>query len=180
MILQILVQSQGLGIKTICFTNLAKFQTLKSADRDWEWICTAILITSYYLLQFTWCTLLLLAALIFYSQDDRPEATEEADTLQTSLSKVAARVDRHVWINGPDLQVHVQQILGELSANCSLLFISVMSHGRTGALCGPDGIIVPVNDLLERITKLIPTDLQLVSNHASVNFHPTKTQTLIV
>ena len=49
-----------------------------------------------------------------------------------------------------------------LSAKCSLLFISVMSHGKMGALCGPDGVMLPVKDLIDQISYAIPAEIPLV------------------
>ena len=109
-----------------------------------------------------------IVALILYSKEGREDgatttATEEATLLDSSLTKVFGHVITQEWSTVTELEDNLHTNIRGLSANCSLLFISVMSHGRMGALCGPDGVMLPVKDLLDQIKRAIPAKTPLVS-----------------
>ena len=87
---------------------------------------------------------------------------EEATLLESSLNKVIGHVITQEWSTVTELEDSLHTNLTGLSANCSLLFISVMSHGRMEALCGSDNIMLPVNDLIRQISLAIPANLPLV------------------
>lgn len=108
--------------------------------------------------------MILFAALICYSLQDREVgALEEACALRSSLKKVAGHVARYEWSNAHDLQRNISIGVGDMSDDCSLLFLCVMSHGGKGAFRGPDGVIVPVNKLINQISQAIPDSMNLVS-----------------
>lgn len=106
---------------------------------------------------------MLFVARIFYSKKGREDgATEEAELLHSSLSKVATHVTKQEWSNAAHLQDSVHKSTRALSPDCSLLFFCFMSHGQMGALVGADKIMLPINDLIEDIAKNIPDSLPLV------------------
>lgn len=83
--------------------------------------------------------------------------------LESSLRKVANHVVKQEWSSATELQKYVQNITSGLDSHCSLLIISVMSHGTMGAVCGPDGVLIPINDLIHQLSEAISPDLQLVN-----------------
>ena len=92
----------------------------------------------------------------------------EATLLESSLNNLMNYVITQEWSTVTELEDSLHANITGLSAKCPLLFISVMSHGRMGALCGPDGVMLPVKDLIDQISRVIPAKIPLVSQCTKV------------
>lgn len=102
-------------------------------------------------------------ALVLYTQEGREDgAAEEAAVLNSSLRRVTYNVFEQEWSKVTQLEDIIHTFCKGLSPVCPLLFISVMSHGRMGALVGSDHIMLPVNDLIEKISSAITPNVKLV------------------
>lgn len=96
------------------------------------------------------------AAAIFYSQIDRAGTKEKADVMQSILSTVAVKATNAEWTNAPDLQEHLHKAVQQLSQDCNLLLVCIMSHDRMG------GVMLPIDELIKQITQDTPRNTRLV------------------
>ena len=66
------------------------------------------------------------------------------------------------WSEAGELQCMIESALSGIVGNCSLLIVSLMSHGCRGVLRGSDGEEIPVNDILHQFTYTLPEYVPLV------------------
>lgn len=104
-------------------------------------------------------------SLILYCVEDRNHAEQEAERLRIGLTKGGCEVIKCRWSSGPELQQIIDQKLQIIIDDCALLVVCVMSHGSIGALSGPDGVKVPLNDILAQFTSSIPEWMPMVRHY---------------
>ena len=101
-------------------------------------------------------------ALIFYNEDDRDGAEEEADNLSQSLIITGCDVIKQVWSEVLQLRSMITDHLLQTRHTSSVLILCLMSHGSMGCLKGSDGK-VSINNILKQVCDIIPQHIPLVS-----------------
>ena len=100
--------------------------------------------------------------LILFCSAGRQGAVAEADDLEHALQTTGCDVMRMDWSEAGELQCMIESALSGIVGNCSLLIVSLMSHGCRGVLRGSDGEEIPVNDILHQFTYTLPEYVPLV------------------
>lgn len=101
--------------------------------------------------------------LIMFNSDNRPNAAEEVQTLELALTAAGFIVQISQWSNARELLKEIKKALRCAAADCSMLFVCLMSHGSRGELAGSTGAPIAMNKVLQQLSDLLPTFLPLVS-----------------
>lgn len=102
-------------------------------------------------------------ALIMFSTIGRDGASEEAAVLRQALTHTGFKVITKEWSLTTELLDSIKHLLKDLLSYCSILFISIMSHGSHGVLKGTGGSQISVNHVLEVAADILPNHLPMVS-----------------
>ena len=74
------------------------------------------------------------------------------------------------WQSSCRLLDHINAEIEDIVTSCSLLIVSIMSHGRLGALVGSDESSIPISNVIKFLTEKLPKEVPLVSYTPSINF----------
>ena len=103
------------------------------------------------------------SALILYNTDDRVGSREEAKAVEKNLKKVHFDVTKLKWKSALELPAILQENLSATETDCmSVLMVCIMSHGRIGTLTGTQSSVMPISDVLWKLSELLPEHLPLV------------------
>lgn len=61
------------------------------------------------------------------------------------------QVIREEWNNVLNLAATIVDCLDTITADCSLLVVCIMAHGRTGMISGTNNSEIPIDDILQFI-----------------------------
>ena len=101
---------------------------------------------------------------ILYNPTDRDGAEEEANILESSLRSHASHVIREAWSTQCELALSISKSLNSDISGYSALLVCISAHGTAGNLCGKDGSVVAINDILFQFTRRLPAEMPLVGN----------------
>ena len=104
--------------------------------------------------------------LILYNKYHRNGAEDEANSLRQSLEAAGFSVIKFEWKDATGLMAIITDVVATLSTDCSLLLVSLISHGSTRMLGASNGESVPVNQILHRINHSLPPYVPLVSGYS--------------
>ena len=102
-------------------------------------------------------------ALILYNTQERIGAKDEATLLEEGLSHVGFEVTSHEWKTATELEEKTRAHLRKQRDRCSVVFMSIMSHGHNGVLRGT-GNAISVNSLLRLTSDIIQPHIPMVSS----------------
>mgnify|MGYP001800351471 CR=1 FL=1 len=100
----------------------------------------------------------------------RNGAEDEANSFRQSLEAAGFNVKKFEWEGATDLMAIIDDAVATISTDCSLLLVSLMSHGSRGMLGASDGKSIPVNHILQRIYHSLPPYVPLVGGYSSHSF----------
>ena len=102
-------------------------------------------------------------AMIFYNTDDRLGAVDESRDLLLALQGRGFDVKRRRWSDPLiELKDLIRESASRVSAECKMVFMCIMGHGRAGLLKGADGTSLPVNDVMHLLKDKLPAEIPLV------------------
>ena len=108
------------------------------------------------------------SGLILYRTVNRKEAEHKASSLEENLKIAEFHTQKRVWYNTQDLITYICEHLNTFpSANMSLLFVSIMTHGRAWILIGSDESTIQITNILHLLKRELPEHLPLVRIHLS-------------
>ena len=100
--------------------------------------------------------------LILYNTNDRINSTEEAKVVETNLQNADFQTRRVMWESALKLPHILHEQLTGHTDQMSLLMVCIMSHGRIGTLTGTQSSVMPISDVLWKLSELLPEHLPLV------------------
>lgn len=103
-------------------------------------------------------------ALILYNTQERIGAKDEATLLEEGLSHVGFEVTSHEWKTAAELVEKTRAHLRKQRDRCSVVFMSIMSHGHNGVLRGTGNSAISVNSLLRLTSDIIQPHIPMVSS----------------
>lgn len=101
--------------------------------------------------------------IIAFNDCNREGAYEEAEILASALQSKNISVSKTVWSTTYELMRALNNSVNAVSDDCSLLVISLMSHGRKGVICGAEDTEMEINDIWHILTHKLPETVPLVS-----------------
>ena len=103
-------------------------------------------------------------ALILYNTQERIGAKDEAMLLEEGLSHVGFEVTSQEWKTSAELKEKTRTHLSEQRDRCSIVFMSIMSHGHNGVLRGTGNSAISVNSVLQLTSDIIQPQIPMVSS----------------
>ena len=100
--------------------------------------------------------------LILFRSEGRQGAVAEADDLEQALQTTGCDVIKMEWSEAVELHNMIESALSRIVDDCSLLIVSLMSHGSRGALADSHGNRIPVNSILHQLSVLLAQETPLV------------------
>ena len=102
-------------------------------------------------------------AMIFYNTDDRLGAVDESRDLLLALQGRGFDVKRRRWSDPLiELKDLIRESASRVSAECKMVFMCIMGHGRAGLLKGADGKSLPLNDVMHLLKDKLQAEIPLV------------------
>lgn len=99
---------------------------------------------------------------VLFNAYNRDGGVAEADNFENALEKIASIVFKMEWADASELRRMIHCITSRVVDDCSLLVVSVMSHGIRGVVKGSDDSVMPINDILKQLTDSLPNHIPLV------------------
>lgn len=100
--------------------------------------------------------------LVLFNNEHLDGATEEATEMAEGLTKAGFSTRTHQWSNALELPQAIDRQLDDMNNQLSLLFVSIVSHGKAGMLMGSDSSAIPISDVLHILKTRLPRHIPLV------------------
>ena len=100
--------------------------------------------------------------LVLYNTNDRINSTEEAKVVETNMRNADFHTIKVEWESALKLPHILCEQLSGHTDQMSVLMVCIMSHGRIGTLTGSQSSVMPISDVLWKLSELLPEHLPLV------------------
>ena len=101
--------------------------------------------------------------LVLYNTNNRENAIEEANEMESSLITSGFQTKKIEWENACGLPSMINEQLEELVAHgVSLLVVSIMSHGTAGMLRVHNDTKISISNILKTLKMKLPEHIPLV------------------